>query len=60
MLRQLSLTGDALYQHHAQRIAMQVIAEREAAERASRCGRACDDLTGFEHVLEARLQEAIR
>jgi hypothetical protein len=59
MFRQLSMSAEALYQHHTERIAMQVIAEREAAERASRCGRPCDDLAGFEHVLEARLQEAI-
>jgi hypothetical protein len=54
------MSADALYQHRAEQIAMQVIAEREAAERASRCGRPCDDLAGFEHALEARLQEAIR
>ena len=48
------------YVRHQARLLLQVAREREAAERASRSGRACDDLTGFEHVLEARLQEAIR
>jgi hypothetical protein len=58
MLRQLSLTADALYQRRVERLALQVVAERAALERASRCGTAAD-LDGFEPVLETRL-EAIR
>jgi hypothetical protein len=58
MLRQLSMSADALYRHHAARIALQVIAEREAAERAAKCGTEAD-LSGLEDALAARL-EAIR
>jgi hypothetical protein len=58
MFRQLSLTPDALYQRQVQLIAMQVIAEREAAERAAKCGTEAD-LSGLEGALAARL-EAIR
>ena len=55
MLRQLSLTPDALYERHAQRIAMQVIAEREAAERA-RCG-SLATFDGFEDALAELILE---
>jgi hypothetical protein len=59
MFRQLSMSAEALYQHRAERIAMQVIAEREAAERAAKCGTLAADLSGLEDALAARL-EAIR
>jgi hypothetical protein len=38
---------------------LQAAAERDAVERKAKCGRACDDLAGFEQVLELRLLEAI-
>jgi hypothetical protein len=44
------MSAEALYQHRAERIAMQVIAEREAAERASRCG-SLATFDGFEDAL---------
>jgi hypothetical protein len=53
------MSADALYQRHTERIAMQIIAEREAAERSARCGRVAEDLSGLENALAARL-EAIR
>jgi hypothetical protein len=59
MLLQLSMSGDALYEHAQRRIAMQIVAEREAAERAAKCGTVAADLSGLEDALAARL-EAIR
>jgi hypothetical protein len=56
MFRQLSMSAEALYQHHAQRIAMQIIAEREALERASRCGKVAT-FDGFEDALAELILE---
>jgi hypothetical protein len=53
------LSHEQMMMRLAQRAAFESVREREARESASRCGRACDDLTGFEDVLAARLQEVI-
>jgi hypothetical protein len=55
MLRSLSLSVTGLYFRHAERVALQAAAERDAIERKSKCGTAAD-LDGF----DARLQEQIK
>jgi hypothetical protein len=59
MLRSLSLSPADLYARRQVQILLEAAAERDAAERNSRCGRACDDLAGFEDALTERLREAI-
>ena len=45
------------YRRHIARALLDFAAERDAVERKAKCGRACDDLAGFEGVFADRLQE---
>jgi hypothetical protein len=59
MLRMMSMTATDLLQRRAALAVLESAAERDAIERKAKCGRACDDLAGFEQVLESRLMESI-
>jgi hypothetical protein len=50
---------DDMMMRLAQRAAFESMRERDVRERASRCGRVADDISGFEDVLAARLTEAV-
>jgi hypothetical protein len=59
MFRQLSLSATDLMLRRAASAILESTAERDAIERKAKCGRACDDLAGFEDVLGEWLLEAI-
>jgi hypothetical protein len=67
MLRSLSLDAAALYERRAVQEALGSTAEadaalraQDAAIRAQKCGRVCDDLSGFADLLDARLEETAK
>jgi hypothetical protein len=58
LLGQISGTPAEQYQRHQARLMLQAAAERDAAERKARCGRACD-LADFEPKLAELVRERI-
>jgi hypothetical protein len=59
MFRQLSMTATDLLHRRAALAVLESAAERDAIARKAKCGRACDDLAGYEQFLEMRLLEKI-
>jgi hypothetical protein len=60
MLRMMSLSAGELLHRVAVAEALRSAAEADAAIRAQKCGRACDDLSGFESALAELVQERVR